>query len=239
MKLNIALCDDDHAALPIIAGAVESAFRAQGLEPKLHRFHSGSALLDQMEREQFQIVLLDIDMPELDGIQVGKKIRERDKEVQIIYVSECESRVFESFQVQPLGFVRKSNFFNDISAVVQLYLQTCANRSKAVYVELPAGNTPLILRCDQIRYIEGSRNEQLVYTTQRTEPYRIKSTMNQLELQLKSYGFLRIHKGYLVNHTAIQRISYTQVILLDGLALPVGRSKLEEVKQAYLALQEE
>ncbi len=121
MNIKIALCDDDVKALPVIAGAAESAFQEKGIYTDIQRFTSGKALLQAMEQTQFQVILLDIEMPGMDGIAVGKKVRAQGNDTQIVYVSEAERRVFESFLVQPLDFVRKSNFLNDIAAVVELY----------------------------------------------------------------------------------------------------------------------
>ena len=180
--------------------------------------------------------MLDIEMPDMDGIAVGKSIRERGMEVPIVYVSECENRVFDSFQVRPLGFVRKSNFLNDIAAVTELYLKTCAQESTGEYLEFQTRSGLLTLKSKQIRYIEGSRNYQLLYTVSGKEPIEVKMTMDKLEAMTEPYGFLRIHKGYLVNYQSIQRISSTTVILQDGTELPVGRSKAADIKSKFLSL---
>lgn len=236
MKIKIALCDDDVKALPVIAGAAESAFTEKGIITDIQRFNTGAALLRAMEQTHFQIILLDIEMPGMDGIAVGKKIREKGDDTQIVYVSEAESRVFESFLVQPLGFVRKSNFLNDIAAVVELYVKTCAQDEKGDYIEFHTRSGILTLKSRQIRYIEGSRNYQLLYLEGQKEPMEVKMTMEKLETITRSHDFIRIHKGYLVNYRSIQRISATVVTLLDGTQLPIGRSKAAEVKSKYLSI---
>lgn len=236
MKIKIALCDDDVKALPVIAGAAESAFLEKGIHTDIQRFTSGKALLQAMEQTRFQILLLDIEMPGMDGIAVGKRLREKGDGTQIVYVSEAESRVFESFLVQPLGFVRKSNFLNDIAAVVELYVKTCAQDEKGDYIEFQTRSGILALKSRQISYIEGSRNYQLVYQEGRQEPIEVKMTMEKLEAVTRSHNFIRIHKGYLVNYRCIQRISSSAVTLLDGTQLPVGRSKAAEVKSKYLSI---
>lgn len=236
MKLKIALCDDDVKALPVIAGAAESAFTEKGFETEIHRFASGKALLQAMEQIHFQMVLLDIEMPGLDGIAVGKCIRERGDETQIVYVSEAESRVFESFMVQPMGFVRKSNFLNDIAAVVELYVKTCARDEEGDYIKFQTRSGILTLKSRQIRYIEGSRNYQLLYLEGKQEPAEVKMIMEKLEELTRPHNFIRIHKGYLVNYRCIQRISAAAVTLLDGAQLPIGRSKAAEVKSKYLSI---
>lgn len=236
MQIKIALCDDDGKALPIIAGAVDSAFRAREIRPEIVRFSSGKALLASMEKTRYQIILLDIEMPDMDGISVGRVIRDRGDNTPIVFVSECESRVFESFLIQPLGFVRKSNFLNDIAAVAELYIKTCVQEQNSDYLEFNTRNGLLTLKSKQIRYIEGSRNYQMIYTTSSVEPIEVKMTMDKLETMTESQGFIRIHKGYLVNYRYIQRIQSSQLTLQDGAELPIGRSKMAEVKSKYLSL---
>lgn len=236
MKIKIALCDDDVKALPVIAGAAESAFLEKGICADIERFTSGKALLQAMEQTRFQILLLDIEMPGMDGIAVGRKLRENGDNTQIVYVSEAESRVFESFLVQPLGFVRKSNFLNDIAAVVELYVKTCTQDEKSDYIEFQTRSGLLTLKSRQIRYIEGSRNYQLIYLDGQKQPAEAKMTMEKLEAVTRPHDFIRIHKGYLVNYRFIQRISATAVTLLDGTQLPIGRSKAAEVKSKYLSV---
>ncbi len=230
MKIKVALCDDDAKALPVIAGAAESAFQEKGIYTDIQRFNSGKALLQAMEQTRFHIVLLDIEMPGMDGIAVGKRLRELGDGTHIVYVSEAESRVFESFLVQPLGFVRKSNFLNDIAAVVELYVKTCSQDERGDYLEFQTRSGLLTLKSRQIRYIEGSRNCQLLYLEGQKEPTEVKMTMDKLEEATRTHSFIRIHKGYLVNYRCIQRISASAVTLLDGTQLPIGRSKAAEVK---------
>ena len=236
MKIKIALCDDDARALPVIAGAAESAFSAQGIQTEIYRFSSGADLLDAMERTHFDLLLLDIEMPGMDGIALGKKLRTMENDAKIVYVSEAETRVFESFQVQPLGFVRKSNFLNDIAAVVELYVKTTSQERMTDYLELNTRSGLLTLKSKQVRYIEGSRNYQLLYMDGKKEPVEVKMTMERLEQMTVPYGFIRVHKGYLVNYLYIQRVSTSAVTLIDGTEIPIGRSKVGEVKVKYLTL---
>lgn len=236
MKIKIALCDDDARALPIISGAAESAFEEKGCQVEIERFRSGDALLRAMEETHFQLLLLDIEMPGLDGIAVGKKLRERGDNTPLVYVSEAESRVFDSFLVQPLGFVRKSNFLNDISAVVELYIKTCDGERGGDHIDFTTRSGLLTLKSRQIRYIEGSRNYQLVYLDGKAEPAEVKMTMEKLDAITRDHGFIRIHKGYLVNALHIQRIGVSTVTLVDGSEFPIGRSKAHEVKSTYLSL---
>lgn len=239
MKIKIALCDNDAKALSVIAGATESLFRDQGFHVRVERFQSAEALMAALEQEQFQMVMLDIDMPGMDGIQAARQIRTKHEGVQIIFVSGCEDRVFDALMVQPLGFVRKSNFFEDLTSVIGLYVENSLRGSDDGYIEFMTRGSTVSLEAKKIRYIEGSRNYQLLYLAGNEEPIEVKMTMDKLESVTEPYGFIRIHKGYLVNHRYIQRITYDHVILGDGVTLPVGRSKATEIKNRFLSLLED
>lgn len=234
--IKIALCDNDERALPVVEGAVISAFRAQKLDVRTVCYRSGKELLQAMETENYHIVLLDIDMPQMDGIEVGKRIRLQKNTVEIVYVSECEDRVFEAFSVYPLGFVRKSNFLNDITDLVRLYIKKHSRSQQTEQLVFSTRTKTIILKRKMIRYIEGSGNYQLVFVNGEKEPLEIKMTMDKLEEVLDSLGFIRIHKGYLVNYIYIQKIQSGHVILKDGTELPVGRSRVKEVRSRFLSL---
>lgn len=233
---HIALCDDDKNAVPVIAGAARSAFESRGFQVKLDTFSAGEELLKALESRPYDLILLDIDMPGLDGIEVGKRIKAYDHAIPVVFVSECEQRVFESFSVQPLGFVRKSNFLNDIAAVVELYEKYREMTQSAEHVEFAAQTSLISLKIAHIRYMESSRNYQLVFLMDQDKPIEIKMTMEKLEEKMKPYGFIRIHKGYLVNYRFIRRIDTSQLVLMDGTVLPIGRSKAQDVRGQYLAL---
>ena len=239
MKIRIALCDNDPKALSVVAGAAESVFRDHGFHVRMDRYLNCETLLQALDAEQYQMVLLDIDMPGIDGIQAAKQIREKHERIKIVFVSGCENRVFEALMVQPLGFVRKSNFFEDLTAVIGLYTDTCLQGAADGHIEFATRNSLVSLEVRKIRYIEGSRNYQLLYLTGDEGTVEVKMTMDKLESLTEPHGFIRIHKGYLANYRFIQRIAYDHVILRDGTSLPVGRSKAAEIKTRFLSLLED
>lgn len=239
MRIKIALCDNDPKALSVIAGAAESVFRDHGFRVQMDRFLTCETLLEALDAQRYQMVLLDIDMPGIDGIQAAKQIREKHDRMKIVFVSGCENRVFEALMVQPLGFVRKSNFFEDLTAVIGLYTDTCLHGAADGYIEFATRSSLVSMEVRKIRYIEGSRNYQLLYLTGDEGTVEVKMTMDKLEMLTEPHGFIRIHKGYLVNYRYIQRIAYDHVILRDGTSLPVGRSKATEIKTRFLSLLED
>lgn len=234
--IKIAICDDDKMAVPVIAGAIESAFQNQNVPAQVRAFFCAQDLLSQMDKELFRLVFLDIDMEGPDGIDTGKQIRSLHQNAEIIYVSGYEQRVFETFAVHPFGFVRKSHFLSDLSDVVRQYLEQRPSPKNSVYINFSTRTKVIALCRDDVRYIEGSRNYQNVYLDGQDEPVEVKMTMDKLEELTMPHGFIRIHKGYLANYRFIQRICTKYLILQDGTQLPIGRSRGHEIKERYLTL---
>ena len=237
--LKIAYCDDDKTSLNAIAGAVMSILQQQEIPAQAEKYISPLELLDCCQRMQLDLVFLDIEMPGLDGIELGQKLREVTAATEIIYVSHREDCVFNALQVHPFGFVRKSHFLKDIEDVMRSYLTMLDKRrtEKNVVVQTQSGY--LRVPISRVLYFEGGGTYQHMFVADRAEPVRVTSRMQKLEEELTPHGFLRVHKGYLVNFDAIDRFSGDELLLTNGISVPISRSKAREVKEKYLQLSRE
>lgn len=233
-KLKIALCDDDKSALDIIASAVQSALTQQGAAAEITTCVSISELQRWMEFIPFDLLLLDIDMPLKNGISFGQDLRSRDSRVDIIYISGREDMVFESLKVHPLSFVRKSHFLEDLPTAIQTFLRSRSEHAVPERLVLEQRDKLLVLDLKDICYFEGARNNQLAYVQGQATPVPLRRPMQELEEELSPKGFVRIHKGYLVNCAHIRLIQENRVILTDGSVLPLSRRKIQETKQRFL-----
>ena len=147
--------------------------------------------------------------------------------------------MFHALQVHPFGFVRKSHFLKDIEDVTRSYLTMLEKRrtEKNVVVQTQSGY--LRVPVSHVLYFEGGGTYQHMYVEGRTEPVRITSRMQKLEEELTPHGFLRVHKGYLVNFSAIDRFGGDELVLTSGMSIPISRSKVREVREKYLQLSRE
>lgn len=235
MKMQrVAICDDARSALNIVSGAIERVFETNNVELELYSFQSAQKLDETISANKYDLMLLDIDMPGMDGIQYGKKLRKSGNNTEIIYISNCENRVFESFEVHPFGFIRKSRFLKDVTDVISQYLKSVEKYEtrQTICLTTHYGNR-IIKTVDQIFYFEGNGTYQTLCGND-GEKVEIVSKMRDLENSLSEHGFIRIHKGYLVNFRAIARIDAAEVTLVNGQKLPLSRRKSKEVKDQYL-----
>ena len=232
--LSVAVCDDEKNVLTMLSGAIERIFEQSGVRADIEMFSNVAALRARVREKHFDVAFLDIDMPGTDGIAFGKELRESGEKIDIIYVSGREDRVFDAFTAQPFGFIRKGNFLQDSSDIIPQLVSAHYRGSGEATVDIRTNTSIMSVRISELVYIESIKDYQYFYLVGKAEPLRVRSTMDKLEKQLERYGFIRIHKGYLVGYPSISRIDDEGVTLTDGRQLPISRRKLTEVRAKYL-----
>lgn len=234
-KLRIAVCDDETFALDVIKEAIGKVLQEKKVQGEVRTFINAESLEKKMREVSFDLLLLDIDMPVVDGIAFGKKLRGQRNKVDIIYVSSREDKVFDSLRVNPYGFIRKNHFLEDIPQVLGGYLDQRED-GKESRVVLQLKDQTETVNIEDILFIEGARKYQQFYIVGREKPLAVRKQMQELEEEFKDYGFIRIHKGYLVNYKHIQVFKENDVVLDNGMSLPMSRRKAAEVKDYYMEL---
>ena len=169
-------------------------------------------------------------MPQLDGIEVGTAFAKLLEDTILIYVSSREDLVFDTFQARPFRFVRKKRFKDDLPALVR---DICSEIDRRQEQKLPfqCGSEVVFLRPEKIIYAESYKKKQILHCADRQ--YEVKYSFQKVMEILKPYGFVQAHKSYLVNCRYIHSISRTELKLDDQTIIPVGRSKLDEIKKAF------
>lgn len=235
-KCIAAICDDEEMSLDMVSSSLESCFRQNGVQLTLDRYTSSSELFEAARRGTgYQVVFLDIDMPEMDGIDLGVRLKELMESAAIIYISNCEERVFESFKARPFGFVRKSSFLKDIQSVVKLYVDSRKGvDTRRLEVKSSTGLTQVPL--SDIIYIECNKDYQFFHLKNGEQPLKCRISMTNLERSLGNEGFLRTHQGYIVNYSYIKRIGSESLELTTGVSVPMSRRKKQEVLTQYMRL---
>ena len=234
--LKIAILDDDKTALMISTGAVEAFLKEKNAEYQLFSFSNPLNFLASAKEEKFDLSFLDIDMPEMNGLEVANQLSEICKNGQIIFLSQREDLVFECLKFHPFGFIRKSKLIDDFSLMMNQFYQTIANaESDDAKIDFIDKTKTISFKIKEIVYIEGDRNYQKVVLRDKTSQ-NVRTQMGSLEEKLYKHGFIRIHKGYLVNHLYIRSIGVDEVLLTTGYALPMSKKRKDEIMKQYLEI---
>lgn len=239
MKLIIGILDDNESIIGIIKESVDSILKKHDYEPNIFSFTHYTDMSEMFLTSGFDLVFLDISMPDCDGVEYANSIRKKYPNTEIVFISSKEERVFDTFQANPLGFVRKSNFLNDINEVLGRYIaahgKMVERGNEAVFV---SKGSKVNVNLDNVMYIEGKGTKQLLNFSNGKEPIEISSTtMEKLENELVEYGFIRAHKGFLVNFRYIKSIGKGHDLTLkNGTVIQISRRKNTDVKEQFLKL---
>ncbi|WP_346907158.1 LytR/AlgR family response regulator transcription factor [Faecalicatena orotica] len=231
--LQIAICDDEKFYRDKMKMYLESYLTDHNLEATIHLFLSGEDFLSRKENVvKYDIVFMDINMNEMDGIQTAMQIRAFQSETFIVLVTAFINYVLDGYKVNAVRYIMKDSLEEALPECMDAILQKM--RLQQVSFSFSEGEKRLYT--DNILYIESQRHKSVFhYLESGVVTYQIYEKLDQIEAALDGYGFLRIHKSYLVNMKHIRRISNYAVLLDLGEELPVPRLRYRAVKEAFVA----
>ena len=228
--IQVVICDDETRILVKMKEEIEQIFQEQGAEADYHLFDSCEQLLLQYDQMQMDVLFLDIDMPGMSGFELARQLCNRSCKACLVFVTNQDALVYESFTFHPFAFVRKAYFEQEIEQVIRQVLSHL--RKMTDYHLFMIGNERMKLPLCQILYLEAEGN--YVKLIMIHKEYRIRKTLTVMEQELEPFGFIRIHKGFLVNQEAILAIRQNEVELVNYTLLPIGRTNKEQVKRKLM-----
>lgn len=232
--LTAAFCDDDPVFRSLLRSAAETALKNAGLLPDCLEASSAAELAQTPLLSRIDLIFLDIDMPGMDGIRFGEQLRAQGCQADIVYVSNMEDKVYEIFRVHPWSFIRKSRMAEELPGVIAEYADARKKRAEQLVLTRDDGQT-VSLDPKKLVYVEASgKSQKLCFSSD--SPVLVRSSLHELETLLAPHGFIRIHKGFLVNYRFIRKITSRSVLLDTDGDLPVGRDRLSAARERYLAL---
>ena len=161
-RLKIAVCDPKHGttrigpheprALTIVSSSIGTVFAEAGMDVSLETFLGPEALLEALSTRSFQLVFLDISMPKMDGITLGKTIQKLGSGTSIVFVSNRTDRMFDTFAAEPFGFVRKNHFMEDLNQIVTRYMEKLKIKDQGDLVRFQDGRNTVSIDASRVTY---------------------------------------------------------------------------------------
>lgn len=243
--IKIIICDDEKPFQNILQNCIEKYCSEREVEFSIKCFDSGASLIKDMSGiAEYDIVFLDINMEETDGIEVAREIRRFNPDIFIVFVTAYIKYSLEGYKVNAIRYILKDNEENLNDSV-----RECLNTifKKMNYKE------PV----EQFDFVEGTRNiniEKIIYiesvlhklifhlADENETAYTMYETLNNIEKRMNNYLFVRIHQSFLVNLRHIRRVNDNSikmktrtVELYDGKELIIPKSRCRAVKEAIVA----
>lgn len=235
--LKIALCDDEFATVSYYEEQLVRLFKKRNAACQIDLFTDSGKLLAALYTEnRWDIYFLDIDMPLVNGLNLGQKIRSLDSGCYIIYISIHREHVYDSLASKPFRFLPKDEFASRIEPCVKDLLDDLYRETAQDFVVLENHACMYRYRISEILYAKSLDKYVTLFLTGNRQTESIRYKMSDLEEKTIRHGFIRIHKSYLVNYRCIKSIRPADVILDDGTALPASRTRMENIKTTFRRL---
>lgn len=227
MTYDIFICDDEPQMLQSLSANVKNILNNSAISV----FSDGKRLLKALEGGgcRCDILLLDIDMPEVGGLDIAKRLSGLEQRPLLAFVTSHDELVYDSLQFHPFGFVRKSYIDTELPKLLNDCVRELGSREKHFCFHAAGADVKLPLA--DILYFEAEGNYLRLFAK---EEYRFRETLSAVEAALTGSGFVRIHKGYLVNQAAVKALGADEACLTNGARLPIGRSYAETAKKQLM-----
>ena len=224
--IQVGICDDVQVLAETLCSALKEIFAEQGTNAEFSIFCSGRELLKKADI--FDIVFLDLEMPEMDGKEVGILLRRKNPECRIVIVSGFEHRFKDGYHFQALWFVSKPLDRSELRDAVGAALEKPPG---SALIRLYHDNLPHEEKQSEISYMEACEGHTMVYIGKNR--FRRSENMTCVLKELDPRLFVQISRSHIVNMSCIQPEADYKNVILDGKALSISRRHRKDFREKY------
>ncbi|BCN32780.1 LytR/AlgR family response regulator transcription factor [Anaeromicropila herbilytica] len=230
--IHIAVCDDDSIFKDYLLELIKRWSKSTDNKVSIQQFDDGAKFVDYLciSQTEFDIILLDMQMKELGGIDTAQVIRKRNNKVIIIFITSHIDMVLHAFEVKAYRYLMKDTIEKELPMVLTKAIEEIQYERKNMFSFSFQGKERLISLQD-IVYFESNKRTILVHLKDKVLSYYGK--LNEVELEVSDYEFIRIHQSYIINLKYVEEIRGYDLMLEQGIRLPISKSKIKEVNRAF------
>lgn len=230
MKFQIAVCDDSAADITYVTGLFVPLAEATGHVVQAESFSSAEAFLFHYEKDKtYDILLLDVEMGELNGVELAKQIRQENQGVQPVFITGYSDYIAEGYEVAALHYLMKPVDEQKFFTVMNRAAEKVKKNERSLLLD--ASGEMVRIPLYEIRYLEVCQNYVTVHGA---EDYVVRKTLGELEQHLDE-NFFRTGRSFIVNLAYVRRVTRTEVVLSGDIRVPLSRGQYETINRAIIS----
>jgi len=227
--IRFAICDDETQQTAYLRTIVQNWAANQNINATIAEFTSAEAFLFDWKPNSFDILLLDIQMAEMDGMDLAKKVREKDNRAAIIFITGYDKFMHMGYDVSALHYLLKPVSEEKLHDVLTKARQGLAVTARMITLNTVDGTVRVAT--DDIIFAEMFSHYAEIHTT--TQVLRVKIKMSELE-ELLGEGFFRPHRSYIAGLAHVDGVSRAGMKMSGGRVLPISRNLYDAAHKAFI-----
>lgn len=230
--IHIAVCDDNSAAIERIVRLLQDYRREKQIPISWHTFFSAAEMVASMQSAEYDLLLLDILMPGVSGMDAAREIRTFDQGVKIIFLTTSPDYAVEGYAVNASDYLLKPVSRERIFRALDRVVAEGSSLSKGIHIKTTAGvaKIPYVSLC----YVEV-RDKLLYFHLADGSVRTSRASLAEYEpLLLYQKGFFKVHRAYIVNFRHMTELTADSFCTRTGQTVPVSRLLYSQVRQAYI-----
>ena len=235
--LKVAICDDEYIFAEKIQSLLSEYLKQKKIQSNISIYHSGKELIELGSgMAQYQVIFLDINMDEVDGIETARKIREYSNSTMLVFVTAYIKYAPEGYKLDAVRFLLKDQtmFKEALWECMNAVLKKIRAEDLKVMFSFHEGKKEIPI--SKLMYIESNLHKlEFHVLSDDVKVYSLHDKLDRVEEKYKKYNFIRTHQSYLVNMRYILRVKRYELVLTNGMKLPIPRSRYKEVEEAFIS----
>ena len=236
--LKIAVCDDEINEISSISSFINTYMAEHDIPISYKCYTSSVELASKAAYEKYDLYLLDVIMPVLNGMSLSREIRSFDKAADIIFLTTSSDFAVESYTVKATNYLMKPVSSNAFFAAMDDILRVKTQEQGHFLVlksRIGVHKVPL----SELIYVEAQNRKVIYYTSGREQIVCTELFSSVCDSLLQHREFIQVHRSFLVNMNYICSIGTMDMCLHNGTNIPLAQHRVTDIKKHYLAFQME
>ena len=231
--LHIAICDDEKDFVQYLTDLLNQYSKETGRNIKITPYYDGMELIEKYD-PTIDLIFLDISMKSMSGMELARKIREKDKNTVIVFVTSDPGYVFEGYEVNAYRYLLKPVSETKLAEILEAVSER-EDRAQKESIILKVAGENYKLKLSDIMYVEAQGHYINIVKTDE-ETISLKSGFSDVLKRINETGehCVTAHRSYAVNISMISSIGRSECHLSDGTAIPVSRSAYKDLNDKFI-----
>ncbi len=229
--MKIAICDDQTCYTEAARTLLEQWGSSHNIPLTILSYNNGDALIKAQREQPLDLIILDVLMPLLNGIDTARELRSKDQTVPIIFLTSSKEYAVDSYDVQAFHYLMKPLDPSTFFAVMDAFYQQYRSKKETFFARTETGSYNISL--EETEFLEA-QNKRVIVHFKNGNTLLIKELFSAcITIFTLEKGFFQCHRSYVVNMNDIEQFSKTTLTTKSGITIPISRNHYPAFKDAY------